>query len=451
MKISRVFPITVVLLSALLLLISLAGCTPQADARQDNKVQTSETAQEETPSVSIEDTASPSMGAAISELPNETVETPSPLPEIQGSGEIAYSNGVTPLTPEQEALLQAYMDTAYESLARLEEPDFTALFSDETQAQASQSGIVMQIEIRQFIDGVDYSLTGYYYSLDCQSVRTSEDGSIAVGAIESSVQNFTQTPGIDSEQSGTFHHFVLEELDGNWYIREHMRYDTLYGQLMQQGGNQGGWGSLAQQYIDAVPAYLEEMRSAHAERTAQWGLTEALPAAEQPYDREAALAYADQYALTRSSEWVDYSRSGGNCQNYVSQCLLAGGIPMDPYGGAVWKWYDGNLSETPGASGRSRSWAGVQSFVAYVRNNTGYGLVAQVDAPYYSGQSGDLLEMGTKDALRHTVIIRDLVLDADGLTVDYLVNSNTTDMRNYPASLYGYSQFVLTRIAGWNT
>ena len=74
-----------------------------------------------------------------------------------------------------------------------------------------------------------------------------------------------------------------------------------------------------------------------------------------------------------------------------------------------------------------------------------------MDAPYYSGQSGDLLEMGTKDALRHTVIVRDLVLDADGVTVDYLVNSNTTDMRNYPASLYGYSQFVLTRIAGWNT
>lgn len=78
-------------------------------------------------------------------------------------------------------------------------------------------------------------------------------------------------------------------------------------------------------------------------------------------------------------------------------------------------------------------------------------MVSLVDAPYYAGQLGDLIQMGTEDRWRHVVIIRDLVTDAAGNTVDYLINSNTNDMKNFPASLYGYPVFSLTRIAGWNS
>lgn len=82
--------------------------------------------------------------------------------------------------------------------------------------------------------------------------------------------------------------------------------------------------------------------------------------------------------------------------------------------------------------------------------NNGFGLSALVDAPYYTGQPGDLIQMGTADSLRHTVVVRDLATDAAGQTVDYLVHSNTNDMENYPASLYGYPVFSLIRIIGWN-
>ena len=68
----------------------------------------------------------------------------------------------------------------------------------------------------------------------------------------------------------------------------------------------------------------------------------------------------------------------------------------------------------------------------------------------YELQSGDLLEMGTEEGWRHTVVIRDLVADETGETVDYLIHSNTNDMKNFPASLYGYPVVILTRIAGWN-
>ena len=273
--------------------------------------------------------------------PVQTQEPEEPL----GDGEIVYEEGASPLSREQEAVIHTYMTRAYECLGRLEEPDFSDLFTDETQALASQSGIALQIGTRTLIDGVDYTLTGYHYTLSCMQTGVLEDGAVEMGAIETVVQNFTQLPGVDSQRSGNFHHFVLEEVDGTWYIRSHMQYDTLYGQLMEEG--EGDWreADLAQAYIQAMPGYLEEIRAAQALREEQLGQDVALPQAEQDYDWQAALAYADEYAMDRNGAWTDYSSVGGNCQNYVSQCLLAGGIPMDISGSAVWKWYGSTPSK----------------------------------------------------------------------------------------------------------
>ena len=354
--------------------------------------------------------------------PVQTKEPEEPL----GDGEIVYEEGASPLSREQEAVIHTYMTRAYECLGRLEEPDFSDLFTDETQALASQSGIALQIGTRTLIDGVDYTLTGYHYTLSCMQTGVLEDGAVEMGAIETVVQNFTQLPGVDSQRSGNFHHFVLEEVDGTWYIRSQMQYDTLYGQLMEEG--EGDWreADLAQAYIQAMPGYLEEIRAAQALREEQLGQDAALPQAEQDYDWQAALAYADEYAMDCNGAWTDYSSVGGNCQNYVSQCLLAGGIPMDISGSAVWKWYGSTPSNSARAEGRSTSWTGAGSFRTYAEDNTGFGLVAQVDAPYYSGRPGDLIQMGTEGVWRHVVIIRDLVTDGAGNTVDYLINSNTT-------------------------
>ena len=85
-----------------------------------------------------------------------------------------------------------------------------------------------------------------------------------------------------------------------------------------------------------MPAFLEANRAAAAALGAQreaWPL----PSADHPYDRQAALDYARQYTAARNPAWDDYAGMGGNCQNYVSQCLYAGGIPMDTTGAAVWK------------------------------------------------------------------------------------------------------------------
>ena len=130
--------------------------------------------------------------------------------------------------------------------------------------------------------------------------------------------------------------------------------------------------------------------------------------------------------------------------------LYSGGIPMDIQGDYIWKWYDDTVSNRGVAWGRSSSWSGVKQFIDYAAGNTGYGLAAEVDAPYDTGEPGDLIHMGVDSDWRHTVVITQPVSDDSGQVVDYLVDSNTANLQDYPASLYGYTDQILVHILGWN-
>ena len=44
------------------------------------------------------------------------------------------------------------------------------------------------------------------------------------------------------------------------------------------------------------------------------------------YDPSKAVAYAKKWAYYRNPDYYDYSNLGGDCANFVSQCLIAGGF-----------------------------------------------------------------------------------------------------------------------------
>ena len=381
----------------------------------------------------------------------ETVETTAVVAEpadsgMRGSGEILYASEVQPLTEEQEQLILDYMNLYFASLEDFEpEEGIAALFSDGEQAALADSAIDFQIGLRQMQDA-DYTLASWSYSLTLNEITQEEDGSLHILARENNIQNFNQNPEIASERYGGYHLFELEQMEGSWKIRSHMMFDAVYMMLWSEGGGE----EAALRYAEAVPEYLrlaqEQLQEREADREREPGELQA----QHAYDRQAAAAYADRYVDERNDAWPDYAGSGGNCQNFASQVLLAGGIPMDIYGDAVWKWYSDEVSNSPGAQGRSSSWTGVNQFVEYAAANTGYGLVAETEAPYFSGEPGDLLHMGIDGDWGHTVVIASAVTNGQGEVVDYLVDSNTGNLRNYPASLYGYPEIILTRIGGWN-
>lgn len=90
------------------------------------------------------------------------------------------------------------------------------------------------------------------------------------------------------------------------------------------------------------------------------------------YNRTSALNYLNSYTKTANSDYYDYTNLGGDCTNFVSQMLRAGGMQMtarkDPPTSADWYYYGSALPN------RSYSWTGAGWFRTYwgVINGTGY-------------------------------------------------------------------------------
>jgi hypothetical protein len=81
----------------------------------------------------------------------------------------------------------------------------------------------------------------------------------------------------------------------------------------------------------------------------------ATPTAASSYNGAAAAAYADTYWSTYNPQWPSYATSGGDCTNFVSQSLDAGGIamrPNPPYSGTA-AWF---MRGTPTNPNPSTSW-----------------------------------------------------------------------------------------------
>lgn len=365
------------------------------------------------------------------------------------------------LSQEQQTVILEFVSLFYESLAslQLQEPD--ALFSSDAAVSCSGNRAVWEylIGIRSGAQS-DLSLTGYRYELDCQSIEQQADGSLFVRVSEHNRQEFAAYPQAETEQFQLIRQFILQLENGRWKIASHIQFDSLFWMVT---GRYAFRRFDSREFPDMPDFTEQEALACFKERKEKlladagaarltWEQGECAPLpAEFPYDREAAVAYAREWVGRRSEEWADYSRNGGNCQNFTSQCLLAGGIPMDIRLPGIWKWVGSSPDNQPRMAGRSASFSGVGEFMDYVQQNEGYGLVASAEEPYYSGEPGDLLHLGPEEGdWRHTVIITDVITDETGRVRDYLVHSNTADLKNFPASAYPYPCQRLIKIYGYN-
>ena len=428
--------------------LSLAACTqPAQTVPQDETAARPLTA---TVEAGLHETEN-GTGAELLEISNIMQEEEEQEEDGSGYG-LLTGAAAEQLSEEQNDLIMNYMDCYFRSVADLRgSEELAGLFLEPEglQAEMNKNGLEYLIGIRS-MQQTDLSLAGFYYELTIEEVNILEDGSIEVTGEEWNRQNFSRHPEVDSEQYGIRHRFVLVQQDGEWKIREHLQRDGIYWHLFGEY-----WGQAVEDIPDAENYFQENLESLLTEAEEQletWnaGTNTEIPQFDHAYDREQAVLYADEWIGTRNGEWADYTGRGGNCQNYASQCLLAGGIPMDREGSAVWKWYGEDLDNGSSAAGRSSSWTGVDEFWQYAAQNEGFGLAAAVDCPFDTGEAGDLIRMGFPENWNHVVIITDVVMDEAGETVDYLIDSNTSDMKNFPASAYPLPCRSLIKIYGWN-
>lgn len=116
------------------------------------------------------------------------------------------------------------------------------------------------------------------------------------------------------------------------------------------------------------------------------------------YDREAAVRYAKKWAYGRNPAFYDYSRIGGDCTNFASQCIYAGAKVMNytPTFGWFYK----------SANDRTPSWTGVEYLYNFLVNNKGAGPYAE-DMPLSELEIGDVVQLGkaTGDFYHSPVIV----------------------------------------------
>ncbi len=148
------------------------------------------------------------------------------------------------------------------------------------------------------------------------------------------------------------------------------------------------------------------------------------------YDRQQAIEYARKWALGRNPIYHDYEKYGGDCTNFISQCLHAGKIPFDEVGAERWFWYSDH-SRTP-------AWTSVQALKNYLLNNNkvgtkNYGIYASF-CEYEELELGDLVQKRVDGVLTHTMIITSKVFNHQGKVVDYLVCQHSYDLKDFPLS-----------------
>ena len=147
------------------------------------------------------------------------------------------------------------------------------------------------------------------------------------------------------------------------------------------------------------------------------------------YDREAALRYAHRWAYDRNPEYYDFDGLGGDCTNFVSQVLAAGGAEQNYSQNG---WYFNSIND------RSPSWSGVNELYEFLVSEHDVGPRARV-VDVYEAMAGDIVQLGSfENGYYHSLII----VDPENM----LVAAHTVDSDYRPLSSYNYDYFRVLHV-----
>ena len=152
------------------------------------------------------------------------------------------------------------------------------------------------------------------------------------------------------------------------------------------------------------------------------------------YNRTKAIEYAKKYAFEYNKNFYDFSLIGGDCTNFVSQCLNAGGILMD-FSFDGWFYTD--------AQNRSPAWTSVEDFWKYGLKNKNLKLkkvnIEQVEV-------GDIVQFFDINQNRyyHCVIITKIIKPISKQNI--FVASHDNNAFNKSLALYNVSNFRFGKI-----
>ena len=147
------------------------------------------------------------------------------------------------------------------------------------------------------------------------------------------------------------------------------------------------------------------------------------------YNREAVYEYAKKWAYGRNPKYYNFDPVGGDCTNFVSQCIYAGGIQMNYDRNNGWYYIDGN--------NKSPSWTGVEFLYSFLATNNNLGPKGE-ETTIEKLEIGDVVQLSFNGQMfSHSLI----VVENGTNTNNTLIAAHTYDIFGKSVSEYGYEKY----------
>ena len=147
------------------------------------------------------------------------------------------------------------------------------------------------------------------------------------------------------------------------------------------------------------------------------------------YNRQKAYEYAKKWAYLRNPIYYNYDPVGGDCTNFVSQCIYAGIDQMNYNKTNGWYYINGN--------DKSPSWTGVVFLFEFLTSNKSAGprgKVADIDEL----KIGDVIQLSF-DGIKFS---HSLIVIKNGTNVfNTLIAAHTYDVFGKSVAEYGFEKY----------
>ena len=160
-----------------------------------------------------------------------------------------------------------------------------------------------------------------------------------------------------------------------------------------------------------------------------------------PYNREAAAAYAHKWAYGFNPDFYNFDDIGGDCTNFASQCLYAGGLEMNYTPVFGWYYLD--------ADDKAPAWTGVVFLHNFlVRKTPSPGPVCMVTQDLTIAEPGDVIQLIFKgDVFQHSPVV--ISNNGSGEPAGIQIAAHSYDANCRPLNSYEYRQYRVLHILGY--
>lgn len=157
-----------------------------------------------------------------------------------------------------------------------------------------------------------------------------------------------------------------------------------------------------------------------------------------PYNRQAAVDYARTWAMSRNPAYYDFHGIGGDCTNFISQCLYAGSGVMNYT--KTFGWYYINVNQ------RAPAWTGVNYLYNYLIKNQTKAVFAE-EVPIQELELGDIIQLARSDiGFYHSLLVT--VIGTVPSIDNIAICTHTIDSLDRPLNTYQYDYLRCLHILG---